>query len=61
MMVILTEKLQSDKNGLQIESEDDTALILHGPTTFKETSDAVDSVKRGKAAGSDNILARFLF
>ena len=40
-------------------SEDDTAFILHGPITSKETSDAVDYVIRSKAAGSDNFLARF--
>ena len=59
----LTERLQSiisDKNALQMEPEDDTAFILHGPITFKETSDAVDSVKRGKAAGSDNIFGEVL-
>ena len=43
-----------------METEDDTAFILQDPITFKETSDTVDSVKRGKAAGSDNIFGEFL-
>ena len=34
-----------------MESDDDTAFILLVPMSFKETSDAVDSVKRGKASG----------
>ena len=59
----LTEILQrdiSDEHGLQMESEDSTALILHGPMTSRETSYVVYSVIRSKAAGSDNIFGEFL-